>query len=68
MLPAMYSGVSGLMTHQERMNVIGNDVANVNTVGFKQSDPNLLQGAVDIGFRERSPAAQALECCFQLRT
>jgi flagellar hook protein FlgE len=34
----MWSGVSGLRTHQTRMDVIGNDVANVNTVGYKQSD------------------------------
>lgn len=46
MLPAMYSGVSGLMTHQERMNVIGNDVANVNTVGFKQSDMTFKEAYV----------------------
>lgn len=32
---AMYSGVSGLRTHQSRMDVIGNNIANVNTIGFK---------------------------------
>jgi flagellar hook protein FlgE len=32
---AMYSGVSGLKSHQDRMDVIGNNIANVNTVGFK---------------------------------
>jgi len=31
----MYSGVSGLRVHQTRMDVIGNNIANVNTVGFK---------------------------------
>ena len=31
----MFSGVSGLRAHQTRMDVIGNNVANVNTVGFK---------------------------------
>ncbi len=34
----MWSGVSGLRTHQTKMDVIGNDIANVNTVGFKQSN------------------------------
>lgn len=32
---AMYSGVAGLRTHQTRMDVIGNNIANVNTVGYK---------------------------------
>jgi len=31
----MFSGVSGLQAHQTKMDVIGNNVANVNTVGFK---------------------------------
>lgn len=31
----MYSGVAGLKTHQTRMDVIGNNIANVNTVGYK---------------------------------
>lgn len=35
MIRSMYSGVSGLKTHQTRMDVIGNNVANVNTYGFK---------------------------------
>lgn len=32
---AMYSGVSGLMTYGDAMNVTGDNIANVNTVGFK---------------------------------
>ncbi|MEG0178265.1 MAG: flagellar hook-basal body complex protein [Oscillospiraceae bacterium] len=32
---SMYSGVSGMKTHQTRMDVIGNNIANVNTYGFK---------------------------------
>lgn len=35
MMRSMFSGVSGLKVHQTRMDVIGNNVANVNTVGFK---------------------------------
>lgn len=32
---AMFSGVSGLKTHQTKMDVIGNNIANVNTFGYK---------------------------------
>lgn len=35
MMRSMYSGVSGLRVHQTRMDVIGNNIANVNTAGFK---------------------------------
>jgi flagellar hook protein FlgE len=35
MLTALFSGVSGLQNHQTELNVIGNNIANVNTVGFK---------------------------------
>lgn len=35
MMRSMFSGVSGLKTHQAKMDVIGNNIANVNTVGFK---------------------------------
>lgn len=37
MMRAMYSAVSGLKTHQTKMDVIGNNIANVNTVAFKSS-------------------------------
>lgn len=37
MLRSMFSGVSGLRTHQNRMDVIGNNIANVNTAGFKSA-------------------------------
>lgn len=37
MMRSMYSGVSGLRIHQTKMDVIGNNIANVNTVGFKAS-------------------------------
>ena len=35
MMRSMFSGVSGLRVHQTKMDVIGNNIANVNTVGFK---------------------------------
>ena len=37
MMRSMFAGVSGLRNHQTRMDVIGNNIANVNTVGFKSS-------------------------------
>lgn len=37
MMRSLFSGVSGLRTHQTRMDVIGNNIANVNTVGYKAS-------------------------------
>ncbi|MBI5837320.1 MAG: flagellar hook protein FlgE [Candidatus Eisenbacteria bacterium] len=35
MLRAMFSGVTGLRAHQTMMDVIGNNIANINTIGFK---------------------------------
>ncbi|MCH5268022.1 MAG: flagellar hook-basal body complex protein [Lachnospiraceae bacterium] len=40
MMRSLFSGVAGLKTHQTRMDVIGNNIANVNTVGFKSSSAN----------------------------
>lgn len=37
MMRSLYSGVAGLKTHQTKMDVIGNNISNVNTVGFKAS-------------------------------
>jgi flagellar hook protein FlgE len=37
MLKSLYSGVSGMKGFQTKLDVIGNNVANVNTVGFKKS-------------------------------
>ncbi|MBC3888650.1 flagellar hook-basal body complex protein [Acetobacterium paludosum] len=37
MIRSLYSGVSGLQAHQTKLNVIGNNIANVNTYGFKSS-------------------------------
>ena len=37
MMRSLYSGVTGLKSQQTAMDVIGNNIANVNTVGFKAS-------------------------------
>ncbi len=40
MMRSLFSGVSGLQNHQTRMDVIGNNIANVNTNGFKRGRVN----------------------------
>ena len=38
MLRSLFSGVSGLRAHQTMLDVVGNNIANVNTIGFKSSE------------------------------
>jgi flagellar hook protein FlgE len=38
MIRSMYAAVSGLRAHQTMMDVVGNNIANVNTTGFKKSN------------------------------
>jgi flagellar hook protein FlgE len=52
MLRSLFAGISGLRAHQSMMDVTGNNIANVNTVGFKSSQTvfqdtlsQLLRGA-----------------------
>lgn len=52
MMRSLYSGVAGLKTHQTRMDVIGNNISNVNTVGFKASSANFA----DTFYQTTSPA------------
>lgn len=40
MMRSLYSGISGLKVHQTKMDVIGNNISNVNTVGFRASSVN----------------------------
>ncbi len=49
MIRSLYSAVSGMLAHQKRMDIIGNNIANVNTVGFKSSDASFTEAAVQIG-------------------
>jgi flagellar hook protein FlgE len=37
MLRSLYSGVTGMQQHQKSMDVVGNNIANVNTIGYKAS-------------------------------
>lgn len=57
MMRSLYSGVSGLKTHQTRMDVIGNNIANVNTVAFKSSSVTFS----DIMYQTTSGASGATE-------
>lgn len=43
MMRSLYSGVAGLKTHQTKMDVIGNNIANVNTVGYKSQSINFAE-------------------------
>lgn len=52
MMRSLYSGVAGLKTHQTRMDVIGNNISNVNTIGFKASSANFA----DTFYQTTSPA------------
>ncbi|MBI9105137.1 MAG: flagellar hook protein FlgE [Spirochaetales bacterium] len=40
MMRSLYAGVSGLQNHQVRMDVIGNNISNINTIGFKKGRVN----------------------------
>jgi flagellar hook protein FlgE len=40
MMRSMFAGVSGLKNHQIKMDVIGNNISNVNTIGFKSGRTN----------------------------
>src|SRR5437868_12684417 len=44
MMRSLFSGVSGLRNHQVRMDVIGNNVSNVNTVAFKAGRVTFKEG------------------------
>ncbi len=43
MIRSMFSGVAGLRTHQSKMDVIGNNIANVNTTGYKSARATFIE-------------------------
>lgn len=51
----MWTGVSGLLAHGEKMNVLGNNIANVNTIGYKASNMHFE----DFYYQFTNTAAQA---------
>lgn len=46
MMASLFAGVSGLKNHQVKMNVIGNNIANINTIGYKASRVNFQEALV----------------------
>ncbi len=46
MMASLFAGVSGLKNHQVKMNVIANNIANINTIGFKGSRVNFQEALV----------------------
>ncbi|MBN1520803.1 MAG: flagellar hook protein FlgE [Spirochaetales bacterium] len=57
MMRSLYSGVAGLQNHQVRMDVLGNNIANVNTTGFKKGRANFQ----DLLYQQLSGAARPTE-------
>ena len=46
MMASLFAGVSGLKNHQVKMNVIGNNIANINTIGYKPGRVNFQEALV----------------------
>ncbi len=57
MMRSLYSGVSGLQNHQVRMDVLGHNIANVNTTGYKKNRVNFQ----DLLYQQMSGAARPNE-------
>ena len=55
MVRSLYSGVAGMITHQGKMDVIGNNIANVSTYGYKHSRATFR----DVYYQTNSSAAAA---------
>jgi flagellar hook protein FlgE len=54
MMRSLFAGVAGLQNHQVRMDVVGNNIANVNTTGFKKGRVNFQ----DLLYQQMSGAAR----------
>ena len=48
MMRSMFSGVAGLRAHQTMMDVVGNNIANVNTAGFKASEVTFQEALTQV--------------------
>ncbi|MBO4920507.1 MAG: flagellar hook protein FlgE [Lachnospiraceae bacterium] len=59
MMRSLYSGVSGLKVHQTKMDVIGNNISNVNTIGFKSSQVNFSDILYQTSSDATGPNAEA---------
>jgi flagellar hook protein FlgE len=54
MMRSLFSGVSGLQNHQTRMDVVGNNISNINTTGFKKGRVSFQ----DMLYQQQSAAAR----------
>ncbi len=59
MLRSLYSGISGLRAHQTMLDVTGNNIANVNTQGFKSSSVQFQDTLSQLTKSASSPQAAA---------
>ena len=57
MMRSLYSGVSGIKSHQTRMDVIGNNISNVNTIGFKSSRVTFADMLSQTNYASSQPTA-----------
>lgn len=55
MVRSLYSGVAGMVTHQSKMDVIGNNISNVSTYGYKSSRATFR----DVYYQTSSSASSA---------
>ena len=58
MMRSLFSGVSGLKNHQVRMDVIGNNISNVNTMGFKAGRVTFKEGFAQVLMGASRPSAE----------
>ena len=65
MMRSLYSGVSGLKVHQTKMDVIGNNISNVNTVGFRGSTVNFTDVFYQPAQQERTRCRLVLVLTWQ---
>ena len=58
MMRSLFSAVSGLKTHQTKMDVIGNNIANVNTVAFKSTATTFSEIMYQMQRQEKAVSTQ----------
>jgi flagellar hook protein FlgE len=59
MLRAMFSAISGMQAHQTMLDVVANDIANVNTVGYKSENTNFQDALSELTKGAGAPTTQA---------
>ena len=62
MLRSLFSGITGLRAHQQMMDVTGNNIANVNSAGYKASNGCLRVSDLSGGKGTRCPRCRCCQC------